>query len=121
MQKAFIVDFGSRDGANYTWQSHLQAKTTLNISHVCVAALPRADSNAVLAIAPHLTAQAIERVGGQLYYDRLNRQYEAFLHDAPGIGISLKIQHGLEALKNDYDRILSGDFDSSVGLIYDLS
>lgn len=119
-KKFVIVDFSSQTDAGYEWAEVMQDLTNARVVHICLTDLPRGGTNAVLALGPHITALAIDRIGAEEYYRRYDDAFTSLLRGRHKLGIEVVRKQGLEAFQQDFSALAKGRSLASSGFVYHL-
>ena len=117
--KLVVSDFGSR-GAADVWFRELQPGFERKIAHICIAAMPDPTTRGTQFSAPHVKAQAFEIDREAGYYEKVDVSWKRFLAQIDALGVRLVWKDGLEAFKNDWERIVNEPADPTEGLVYRL-
>ncbi|KAK4497017.1 hypothetical protein PRZ48_011466 [Zasmidium cellare] len=116
--KFVLVDFSSHDEAAYLWADEAAKRSSTPIVHICLTALPRPGSNAILVIAPHTTAHAIDLVGAPEYYKRFENALASLSKHKEILHLEPQRKFGLDSFKEDFDKLARGAAVSSSGTVY---
>lgn len=119
-KKFVIVDFGSQPDAGYDWAQVMQDLTQTPVVHVCLTDVPRSGTNAVLALGPHITALAIDRIGGEEYFRRYDAAFESLARERQKLGMEVVRKEGLEAFQQDFSDLAEGKSLAGSGFVYHL-